>query len=55
MNSYNFPPKLDYLMKKSTILDQYNTNSMANNNQDRSSASKRSSFTLIHHYPSHLT
>jgi|LakMenEpi03Aug12_release.lakeMendotaPanAssembly.Ray.scaffolds.fasta_scaffold388823_1 hypothetical protein len=55
MNLYNFPQKVDYTMKRSTILDQYNTHSITNNNQDRSSASKRSSFTLIHHYPSQPT
>lgn len=50
MNVYNFPQKTDYTMKRSTILEQYNSQGVPST-QDRSSVSKRSSFNMISHYP----
>lgn len=51
MNSFNFPPqKPDYTLKRSTILEQYNSQTLPSSH-DRNSVTKRSSFTLIHQYP----
>jgi hypothetical protein len=47
---FNFPQKADYTLKRSTILENYNSQGVPST-QDRSSVSKRSSFNMISHYP----
>lgn len=47
----NYPPKLDYNLKKSFISDPYQVQHQ-NLSQSRGTLSKRSSFTLTHEYNS---